>query len=155
MLVHVVAPGFEYPAGATVTNPPPSMGAEIVVLGAPAGNYACVWFRTTDGLEAGRGSGRAGEDGRLVLSLPAYTDELVGHVFSGPRLRAEQTSGASDLALWVDGVRTGDFRLERADAISGGWVPWNASPGWNGTSTVVRVPKDGLERGFFRARWTD
>ena len=54
MLVHVVAPGFEYPAGATVTNPPPSMGAEIVVLGAPAGNYACVWFRTTDGLEAGR-----------------------------------------------------------------------------------------------------
>jgi hypothetical protein len=155
LLVHVVAPGFEYPAGAMVTNPPPILGSEVVVQGVPPGDYASVWFRTTDGVEAGRGSARAGDDGRLVLKLPAYTDELAGHVFLGPRLRAEQTSSSDNLSVSVDGVRPGQFLLERADDIAGGWVPWDAGAGWNGTSTVVRVPRDLRGRGFFRVRWPE
>jgi|GEM_PF-2619124 len=80
---------------------------------------------------------------------------LVGHLFVGPRLRAAAAAETGDLELRLDGVRSEGLRIERADHLTGGWVPWGVSPSWTGTSTVVRVPTNPRERGFFRARWPE
>lgn len=153
MVMHVVAPGFEYPAGATVANPPLVAGAALTVLEVPPGEYGVRWFRTTDGSEMGRGSGRAGADGRLTLNLPELTDEVVGWVFLGPQLRAQQGTESGDFVFRIDGAGPGAFQVERADGPSGAWIPWDGAIDREGAAGVVRVPVEGRDRGFFRVRW--
>ena len=155
MLVHVVAPGFEYPAGATTAQPSPVVGATITVLGAPGGDHAAVWFRTSDGGEAGRGTATVAADGVLSLKLPEFTDDLVGHVFPGPRLRLERSEGDGSLRLRTDGVRSGEFRGERSSRATGGWMAWDVPAGWDEVASGVPVPAPGGSGEFFRLRWAD
>ncbi len=137
-LLYAVAPGMEYPAQARVESPAIVTRATLTVSNLPAGDYGVLWFRTTDGLEVDRGKVRVGTDGLLHLALPPITEDLVGHIFTPPHLRAEGFDAGGDFVVVAEGGRPDAFRLESAE-VGGTWADTGLK--------AIREPEE--------ARWLD
>jgi hypothetical protein len=117
LLLYVVAPGLEYPAQATATNPPIATGLSLTVSNLPAGNYATIWFSTTDGRLVDQKQVEVSSDGLLPLSPPDFQEDLVAHVFPLPRLRAEGFDDRGGFRLRADGHRLDAFQLRTSSDL--------------------------------------
>lgn len=159
-LLYCVAPGVEYPAQATTTNLPASVGLGLVVSNLPAGDYAALWFRTTDGKEAGRSTGTVGGDGTLRLELPGFTDDLVGHLMTPPTLRTGGVTPDGDFRLEWSGVRAEAFALDAADPLpiwerlGEGRPVIGGAVGGGAMMEAVDPGVPGRARRFYRLRFT-
>lgn len=123
LLVYLVAPGVEYPAQATSTHLVATAPSSLVVSNLPPGHYAAVWFNSVRGTEVGRSTGTVdAPPGTLELPVPSFAEDLVGHIFPGPRLRAGGLGSQGAFEMAIEGFRPRTFALE-GTGTSGAWEP--------------------------------
>jgi hypothetical protein len=82
-LVYVVNPRASFPAHATNAVMTPWRDGAIEVRGLPAGRHRAAWFEPASAKRVGETVGDA-EDGRLMLPLPEFAEDLAGWIEPAP-----------------------------------------------------------------------
>lgn len=79
VLLWAIDPRFNYPEGATESDPPRMSGAQVALPGLPDGMYAVIWWDPCQGAAAGTAVARSA-DGVLTLALPEFRVDIAARL---------------------------------------------------------------------------
>lgn len=117
VLLYVIAPGAEYPAQAAATNLPDASGLSVVVSNVPPGSYAVLWHAPTNDAVVLQQQVEVTTNHLLQLAPPTFQEDLVGHVFPRPRLRAQGFDDQGRFLVRADGRRLDTFRVQSTEDL--------------------------------------
>jgi len=78
-LIWLLDPGFSWPSGAKVADPPPVSGAEVVLSGLDAGSYVCQWWDPREA-KVVRSDDLEVDSAPRVLSPPPFKVDIAARV---------------------------------------------------------------------------
>ncbi len=149
-LLYVVAPGADFPGGATVASLPVETGQSVTLTNCPAGQYHAEWYDPATANPAGR-TQAAATNGSLTLPLPDFEVDLAGILYPPPSLTLLGQDASSGFELRLESETGGRYWIETSTNLSV-WLPLLRLTNDSGTAWVRDANAPSAPARFYRAR---
>jgi hypothetical protein len=148
-VVYVVAPNVSFPSSATNAVVPVRRGQMVILTNWAEGRFVADWYTPANGESAGR-TEAVSTNGFLTLTLPDFTEDLVGIIYPPARLRSEGAS-MNGFQFRFDSEPNGSYVIEASDNLFS-WRSFSAATNATGTMVFLDPELTSNQARFFRAR---
>jgi hypothetical protein len=147
--LYIVAPDLSFPGNSITATLPVQHNTTVTLSNWPPGGFVAEWYSPTAGTSLGLSRGAA-TNGNLALSLPDFTEDLAGIVYSPPRFETLGCSVSNGFQTLFSSETGGRYEIQRSFDLS----TWNSFLTVTNTtgSMLVDAPFYTNSRSFFRAQ---
>lgn len=149
-LLYVIAPGVSFSGSDTNAVLPTQHGQSVVITNWSSNKYFAEWYDPATGMNTGF-SQASTTNSAVVLSLPDFSADLAGIVYTSPYLASPGVDGSGAFQFQFESETGGHYLIEQSSNLSL-WTTWSAVTNLTGTLSLTNLQVNPGDRSFFRAR---